>query len=68
MSNSGLSPAAPIGERKPLHIKPVSDIHVQAGPYKLGVSDRMLQPSIEPVVANSSLPSGDWGLCTPFSP
>ena len=57
MSNSGLSPAAPIGVREPFADKTHVFSTCRRDPINR-VYDRMLQASTEPVVANLSVP---WG-------
>ena len=56
MSNIGLSPAAPIGGRKPPANRTCVVSTCRRAPTNW-VSDRTLQPLTEPVVANFAVPS-----------
>ena len=70
MSNSGISPAVPLRGTEPATYK----THEESTRRRVStnrVSVWTMLPSVEPVVAISSVPSYflvGWGLCTVFSP
>ena len=56
MSNSGISPATPLGRMEP-HTDEAHVVYTRRRVPTNWVSGMMLQPSIEPLFMNSSVPS-----------